>query len=421
MGLDCAKTAPQSSNPFAQNSSPPGLGGSTFLSALKASGGQAEPPLDAPNASPNELQDRDLDSWFSSSVPADAKGFASASLLIRETDDDWFRPSSKLTGFGGFKSASRMSPEHDSAQPSETSHEIPAFVGFRSASGLNSKGSSSSDGLLAPSAAALKAAEEKMKKWQREIDMEVTSTMTQQDEDLPPVSVGPSGRVSLGVDENSPVPALPQQPETPTPLGSGFKRPHVSNAIAGPSRHPKAFKSPLLVPPKTKEAHTSISARTAHVPSVLNPNRVNDSRISSAFPSVKGSAMTTPTRPLVTSPKKTLGVTPRRVGQSGGIKSKFVTPFKPGMRPGEPGRRQLSESQLENAAGSSKIVLCTPQRRKVSGDPCRCYTLPSEVSRAHCFWPATMKVPLSESGLMPQSHSPRRLRSFGMYACFTSY
>lgn len=387
--------------------SPPGLGGLGFISALQAQT-QEERPNSPPTASTSGTHsNQDLDSWFSSGAPTHAVGFASASSLFKgaaastspsksmEDTEDWFQPSTKPTGFAGFQSAKALKMDCDepenSQQQSQSQKEVPAFAGFTSASSLRSEPTNQHPGSatfqvpsnagpskssFAPSKAALKAAREKMKQWEQEIDHEFSAS-TSQDETLPSISVGSSGQVVLGVDENSFTSAQHQDP-TPSTSSSIFKRPMVSASSSGfPTRNQKPFKSPLLVPHTPKEAHTSKASGSVYAPSPLNPNRVNEPKINSVFPAfVQSSALSTPIKSSVqASPtKKTLGVTPRRVSGSSVIgKSKFVTPFKPGMKPGEPGRAQLSQRKTSGGddMASGKVVICSPQRRKSSGSGSR--------------------------------------------------
>lgn len=220
-------------------------------------------------------------------------------------------------------------------------------------------------GVLLPSAAALKAAESKIREWQ-EGDPE--------NED--PIAPQPSAPSQDGSREMLPAVAsgllMGMTPETPTPVGMGFGRASVGGSSGlfasplqdrGPGRQKaKPFLSPLL------KKQTPSGQLPTFTSSPLNPHRPSGAGFVSATQQLHPlagtpvNASSTPSRPstsvildhaanLVTPMRPSLGITPRNT--SGRTPAKFTTPFKPGMRPGEAGRAILdSPSKPAPALGS---------------------------------------------------------------------
>ena len=192
-----------------------------------------------------------------------------------------------------------------------------AFPGFQrpSAKGETTKS------LFVPSTAALREAEEKMRKWQEDAQ---APTHSQPDtlcstQTLPPQATFSSARNAYSV----------QAPETPTPA-SLFRS---ANAELTPSKPPQSlgtkrqtrpFRSPLITAPTL---HRPLST-----PSVSSPLRGNHSSV--AAPSQSNPAVS----PLRPSPvanhamtQKPLGFTPRH--GCAATRPKFVTPFKTVTKP----------------------------------------------------------------------------------------
>ncbi|KAI9057745.1 hypothetical protein FKP32DRAFT_1321754 [Trametes sanguinea] len=290
----------------------------------------------------------------------------------------------------GFTSAAQMAPP--SVQPGGFGSA--AQVGFTSASGKSN--------WAAPSAEALARAAAKMKQWQDEFDRDgeplSDSGMTENaapSGSAPAVSSNPNPstmqtpvRPALRPMENAFSPAQP--PDTPTPAAAAAKNPTHFTVVAGMQIKNKPFKSPLVNRPPQSRA---VSAPSPYVNSPLNPAKQSGFRVASgstlpaAFTSMAPAAAiagpSTPAKPppghsafvspikpgptALTSPVKSLGMTPRRMGLSGpAVKAKFATPFKSGLAPGDPGRSQLQQKLKEEQAQAASAQ---PLHVQVVGTP----------------------------------------------------
>lgn len=221
----------------------------------------------------------------------------------------------------------------------------------------------SMNGAIKPSSQALAKAKALLEVWESEdVDPSTTTDKTNPSTSLaradPPSTLKPlSTKKSVSSPQRIALRPVENVVITPgTPLSSGFS--HAS--MSGPSRvipspsplcRLKRFRSPLL-----KNVHTFNSVIPG---SPLNPNRPI---ISSTFNSAASQLPCLPLTSVNASPGPTstprLGfaspsslTTPLRssVRPSGVLRTRpapFVTPFKPGMRPGEPGRSKLSQSPL---------------------------------------------------------------------------
>lgn len=277
--------------------------------------------------SPEAPPEPDFDSWFlpTSSVPPVA--FQSAAIL----------PTAEITLSGlGFTTASKK-------------------------------------GLLAPSSEALAKAREKMKDiWQ--------------DVDKLPIAVSPSTEhtphsvdgientfrtASAATSNSSPKrPALRplgnslNSPSTPATIG--FSRPSTIPRVSSPSpmvagRRPKPFKSPLLTPQMMKNYTPMNGAVSSPLNPSRNPGLPMFSTVGSQHP-LAGTPITSIMSPFASTSAIT-SATPTRhpgIAEKGGpghkrsIPAPFVTPFKAGMKPGQPGRLQLEE--LSRTSQSTRIV-----------------------------------------------------------------
>lgn len=394
-----------------------GAGPSGFAPAEQLS--TQESPI-LPSSSLDGPQDRDLSSWFESAdIPRGGLTFQSAKdLAIIPPDDDfsrhdesdeWLTATPPEGALIGFQSAKNLPPEpanDDDVEltspqaapsallgfaPASTMHQSDSqrysnvdsmhadkrevtlpFAGFRSGSTLLNSGKGTKiSSWSAPSAEALAKAEERMKRWQAEIDADFHESTTEENEEsVPPPDLSTEkpavARVILGAVENSttpsPSPPLPQPdaPATPTSIRVGFKT--SSAATGGPFASRKPFKSPLLRKP----------AVPSYIASPLNPNRSSTSTapktpLKAAFPSTPAG----PSTAFVSPVKKVLGTTPRRSTSSPAQKKTFVTPFKPGMRPGELGRARLEPSQsgssFVGSAALTEILGTSGKRDKGKG------------------------------------------------------
>ncbi|OSD03321.1 hypothetical protein PYCCODRAFT_1444654 [Trametes coccinea BRFM310] len=293
----------------------------------------------------------------------------------------------------GFTSAAQMAPP---PVPLGGFSSAPQ-VGFTSASGKSN--------WAAPSAEALARAAAKMKQWQDEFDCdeEPASDLGGTHATENPARSGSAPAVSKNPDpsplqtplrpalrpmENAFSPAQP--PDTPSPAAAAAKNPDHFTVVAGMQIKNKPFKSPLVNrPPQSRVA----SAPSPYVNSPLNPARQSEFRVASgsklpaAFtgvaPSTVNAGPSTPAKPpsgtsafvspiklgatTLNSPVKSLGMTPRRTGPSGPVgKSKFSTPFKSGMAPGDPGRSQLQQKLREEQA---RAASAQPLQVQVVGTP----------------------------------------------------
>ena len=261
-------------------------------------------------------------------------------------------------------------------------------MGFSSAAKLNGAKSSWS----APSAAALARAAQKMRQWDEDFAREdATTSASTAMQDIENAHVGPSSssfvsasaarptaapsfqtplRPALRPMENSPA----QLPDTPLAARNPT---HYTNIGGGVQMKNKPFKSPLV-----KKQGLVPAASAARPGSSLNPaNTVSSSRLPAVFTfgvesTVPTAVPATPARAgpvpgpssVTLSPGKgrNLGMTPYRIS-GGGVKSvgktKFSTPFKPGMGPGEVGRAQLEARMKAEAA------IQTPVRVGLRGTP----------------------------------------------------
>lgn len=246
----------------------------------------------------------------------------------KEVDySSWFTSeSAPSASFVGFQPASSRLAKENIFDASTV--ETPS-VGFTSVG----KG-----GLIVPSSAALRKAEEKMKMWQNEVN---DVDASQHPGGFAPASfVQPpsSRRTVLGVVQNS----FPSQvPDTPTPAtttrkpfeaGSIIRTPMLGVGVSDIKGKQKPFKSPLVSSTQSRQALAGAGS-AAYLNSPLNPHR-------QAFaPACIPAVPATPIRPSVSVKPKSgfqpLGLTPRNL-HGGLVKPKFITPFKPGIKPLEP-------------------------------------------------------------------------------------
>ncbi|KAH8102418.1 hypothetical protein BXZ70DRAFT_928500 [Cristinia sonorae] len=305
-------------------------------------------------------------------------------IAFRSAPSTLFKPASAI-----------LTSEIQSAFEPASVLETPQFIGFKTANNAT----------FAPSEKALQLAAQKMKEWERDFDLEFEETPFQAEEPFSRVEDTLSLDLAAAADTLSSQQSQDRGPDSPTPVRfSTFKQPMLPVSISLPSiqTSKKPFRSPLLSttvakPFRVPLASTSTST-SSYVASPLNPNRppVSEGTIATATPSHLPTPVTATTNlPLlnVTPQKKTLGITPRRTNG----KSRFVTPFKPGMKPGEPGRAQLEQKSPEKA----KDVI-SPYRGKGKG---------RETNPFLAEPPPNRKIPLSESKWVPQQHTSKDLES----------
>ena len=155
------------------------------------------------------------------------------------------------------------------------------------------------------------------------------------------------------------------------PLGTSFSRASIAGSplvISSPShpRPPKAFRSPLL-----KNTHTSNGVMHG---SPLNPKRpISSSTFTSAASQLPHalSVSVNASPGLAITPQAGFTsssslLTPFRsnIRPTGVLRTRpapFVTPFKPGMRPGEPGRSKLGQSPVVTTPPLAVVKKEAPQ------------------------------------------------------------
>ncbi|KAI8990626.1 hypothetical protein BD414DRAFT_514365 [Trametes punicea] len=353
-------------------------------------------------------------------------------------------PSQEPSASDGLTSAAQINCQPEA--PSEFSSA--AQIGFTSAAHMSGGGKIN---WAAPSAEALARAAEKMKQWQEEFDREGESSATpdvQSTENSAPADSDSSTlsapypssfktplRPALRPVENGFSPA--QRPETPSPAGMAPKSQTHFTVVAGMQIKNKPFKSPLI--PRPQQPRT-VSAPSSYVSSPLNPRRMTEARIASgsklpaAFPSTACEAgsvegLSTPVKhpatkpPFVSplpikagtsafaSPIKSLGMTPRRMGVSGSAgKSKFSTPFKAGMAPGEPGRSELEQKLREERAQAAD-----PQPLRIQAGVT--LSKKGKEKKTYQFFdlrPHSERQTLVSSRLLPMSYTEEELENMGI-------
>lgn len=246
----------------------------------------------------------------------------------KEVDySSWFTSeSAPSASFVGFQPASSRLAKENIFDASTI--ETPA-IGFTSVG----KG-----GLIVPSSAALRKAKEKMKVWQDEAN---ETDASQHSGGFAPASfVPPSSprRTVLGAVQNS----FPSQvPDTPTPAmttrkpfeaGSILRTPMLGVGVSDIKGKQKQFKSPLINSTQSRQALAGAGS-AAYLNSPLNPHRQDFA------PACSPAVPATPIRPSESvkprSGFRPLGLTPRNL-RGDLVKPKFITPFKPGIKPLEP-------------------------------------------------------------------------------------
>ena len=178
---------------------------------------------------------------------------------------------------------------------------------------MNTGFQTASNTTILPSAEALAKAQARMAQWQEKENHETSPS--------PQVDKVSFPRLALH-------PVVNDSPSTPSPAGI---RSNLLLDFASPlaDKGKKPFKSPLITQPTTRTSVTEpavgfANARSQH-PLATSPITSSSSRLSPT-------SFKTPARP-----------------KGRNASARFVTPFKPGMRPGEPGRKLLDE-QIKNPA-----------------------------------------------------------------------
>ncbi|EMD32562.1 hypothetical protein CERSUDRAFT_99292 [Gelatoporia subvermispora B] len=429
---------------FDISATPAKFSGFGFASALHITADL--PSSNLPSSSPDAPQEHDYSDWFKPMpIPIGALGFQSAKAVQDTSSPDEPAPISDPPEhaplFPLFKSCRdvllSMPPSESNTPPPATSASDSALPGFTSGTSLlrvdkpdsATKGKAKASSWIVPSAAALARAREKMQQWQKEIEEDFTEAHDDQENAAPPTTARPAPsfqtplRPALRAVENSFSPAQP--PESPSPAGAaqGFAKPLLPSGTSALRVKNTPFKSPLVRKPAA-----SMPGTPGYVSSPLNPSKTSGfapasgSKLLAAFaaPTATPSrallplatptcpAPVTPVRPSgFSTPAKTLGLTPRRMGGSAS-KPRFATPFKEGMRPGEPGRKlleqQASQARHVGVVTGSSSQQATPRR------------VDKGKGRATFFdmRPPADRQTLATSGLLPQRYSQRELEDMGI-------
>ena len=294
------------------------------------------------------------------------------------------------------------------------------------------------------SAAAIKAAEERAKRWEAEdnsilaepseapsnknTDVEIPhrrallSVENLSQRSIVPgltISNAPSVNQQVGFSSASRVDASgtfrsAAQFSTPNALGNtSFQTPSVSN-IKGKTFQ-KPFKSPLISRPAVRTPATRQLP-----PSMLNPVTSTPARPSS-------SALLDSARPVMVTAPEARFTTPIPIRSTPKRKippRKFVTPFKPGMRPGEQGhahlktrydaeRANMTSGPNTNDARSTND-LTRKSTRRVFFDLSRMCPSHLTVNLTYAAEAPRNRKTLASSGLRPGTHDLEALACMGM-------
>ncbi|KAL0581056.1 hypothetical protein V5O48_000949 [Marasmius crinis-equi] len=345
-------------------------------------------------------------------------GFASASSLTIHQADDWNddrsspEPNEEKDYSSWFDSAPVNTPVgFQKASTSFTS----ASTSFASASSLGARSllapasgfqTASKKGLIAPSATALAKAQEKMKEiWGEELQEPPDTSGENAFRSAAALNSHPESPQrpplrSLGNSFDTPVTPCPPAvvrptfsnattlpPPIPKSSTSTFQSPLISKAME--KHRPKPFKSPLAIlkAPVTPLIKSTIPPSPASFVSARSHHPVATTCNTSFQTPLKSKTVATPASTTWSTPSHSTRSTPAR----------FVTPFKPGMKPGEPGRNALEKQAV---ASTSTIKMSTPasirpplKKRKILFD----------------LKPPADRKTLLSSGLVPQSFTREEL------------
>ncbi|KAI0072234.1 hypothetical protein K474DRAFT_1651388 [Panus rudis PR-1116 ss-1] len=313
------------------------------------------------STSPHTPPARDIDAWFEpTTVPPGPIGFTSAKMLASnapeepapttEVNDDRLKPTTDPPAFIGFQTAKALQtnarfnddephPPDGSSQPHNLSpldsrNDVemgpPAFIGFATGKSLLAAASNKLDpsGIIMPSAAAFERARARMALWQQEDEGEID------DGSLVASTTNQATPAFL----RAAAPSQSSVVNSPTPAAAPIK--HTTPAVSRIQGGTKPFKSPVINRPQVTSRPGAVPKSPAPLvrPSMVGPP-VTPLRSGGVPSNLGASSAKRPFTPLrLTSANKTPASRP----------AKFVTPFKPGMKPGEPGRLDLERNQSVN-------------------------------------------------------------------------
>lgn len=289
------------------------------------------------------------------SVPA-AVGFTSVRAMAGNmTNGDYRSPSPE-----------EPPPEQDYDAWFDTpSADIPAFVGFQSVSitndtgfvGFTSVGKGTS---FRPSEDALENVRKRIRDWDADFEEEVSYMRP---------STSQTGATRPPATPPRPPPDLDKNPSSPTPGSSRQISPQ--HTIFTRSAKQKPFKPPLL------SNKTSLINSVSASPSNPVQSKGSVPHFKPPLLSTSASTLPKPSTPSRTTSDSAFR-TPVRLGgvNRPGSAKKFTTPFKPGMRPGEPGRAKLQEDQEKKKQSQERqkdqvfqIQMNSPPRKPVYDVP----------------------------------------------------
>ncbi|KAJ4485082.1 hypothetical protein C8J55DRAFT_36045 [Lentinula edodes] len=405
-----------------------------LFSGFKAASAMTVTHEDLDRFSPDPPEEKDYSTWFEPTGILPSGGFQTANSASTIAS---FTSASALGHTSLFSTASSLVDKE----------QLPVS-GFRTAR--------EGGGLLAPSAAALAKAQEKIRTWQEEEPRPcfvstsedtfsrsplraVQNSVLESEAPCPPVYG--SGFASASQLSNNFTSASGFTPETSSNKPSTFVSPLIDRSKsqnADPNR-PKPFKSPLTSTPKTTMtptkpvASTSSSARLQH-PLAAPPSNAsfrtpvrstNDNTSFQQIASSSSTASSSARKPtsstsrhhpnhaatvdtlcsFTTPARRVLHPgslpSPRVAGRIRSTPAKFVTPFKTGMKPGEAGRLELEAQQRSQQRSRAPAISATNTTGKLM-----------DSLRASSVFDMTVpptRISLSESGLFPQQYTAQEM------------
>ncbi|KAJ3855253.1 BRCA2, oligonucleotide/oligosaccharide-binding, domain 1-domain-containing protein [Lentinula lateritia] len=392
-----------------------------LFSSFKAASAMTVTQEDPDRFSPDPTEEKDYSTWFESTGSLPSGGFQTASSASTIAS---FTSASALGHTSLFSTASSLVDKE----------QLPVS-GFRTAR--------KDGGLLAPSAAALAKAQEKIRTWQEEEPRAcfvstsedtysrsplraVQNSVLESETPCPP-AYG-SGFASASQLSNNFTSASGFTPESSSNKPSTFVSPLIDRSKSqnvDPNR-PKPFKSPLTSTPKTvmtptkPVASTSSSARLQHPlaappsnTSFRTPVRPTNDKISFQSAPSSSTVSSSAQKPASSTSRhhpnhSTISSTLSSfvAGQIQTTPAKFVTPFKTGMKPGEAGRLELEAQQRSQQRYRAPAISATNTTGKLM-----------DSLRATSVFDMTVpptRISLSESGLFPQQYTAQEMIDYNV-------